>query len=188
MATLTVPTLNEELAMQRTIEVVLRRSYEGGAWHGPSLAEALAGIDARAALARPIAGAHTIWELTHHLMAWTREVTRRLETGRAAMPAEGDWPEVPSESEPAALDGAWSRLRASLDEARDALLATLGTFPPERLDVPVAAIGEPVTYGQMLIALAEHNAYHGGQAMLLRRALDGTRSPPPRDPDAITES
>ena len=73
---------------------VLRRSFDGHSWHGPSLADVLDGVDARAALAHPVAGAHSIWELTHHLMAWTREVTRRLEGQPAGMPREGDWPEI----------------------------------------------------------------------------------------------
>jgi len=178
--------------MRPQLEVVLRRSFDGGAWHGPSLRDALADVDAAAALARPVPAAHNIWELTHHLMAWTREVTRRLETGRAAMPIEGDWPGPVTESDAAARDAAWAWLRASLDEARDALLGALGTFPVERLDERVTSLdgegvpGGYVTFRQMVIGLAEHNAYHGGQVVLLKRAL--AVAPPPRDVSAITES
>ena len=137
--------------MRSALELVLRRSFDGGAWHGPSVADALRDVDARTALARPVPTAHSVWELTHHLMAWTREVTRRLRTGRAAMPIEGDWPAPPTATDPDALDAEWTRLRASLDEARDALLAALSAFPPERLDEAVEAIGEPLTYAQMVI-------------------------------------
>jgi len=45
----------------------LERSFRGGAWHGPAVAETLAGIDAATAAARPLPDAHSIWENVHHL-------------------------------------------------------------------------------------------------------------------------
>jgi uncharacterized damage-inducible protein DinB len=157
---------------------VLRRSFDGQAWHGPSLSEALTGIDARTALERPVAGGHTIWELTHHVMAWTREVARRLDGAPAALPREGDWPEPFLEPDPAARDAAWASLRAELVGARDALLAAVAVFPEARLGERVGtsddpAVGGQASFGGMLIGLAEHTAYHGGQIVLLRRAIAG---------------
>jgi hypothetical protein len=49
------------------LEEQLRRSFEGGAWHGPAVGEVLAGVSPQAAAARPITGAHSIWELTLRL-------------------------------------------------------------------------------------------------------------------------
>jgi len=167
----------------------VRRSFDGGAWHGPALSDALAGVDARAAAARPVPAAHSIWELTHHVTAWTREVARRLAGAPPRMPVEGDWP-----GEADGTDESWARVRADLVAARDALLAALDEFPAERLDDRVddagdAALGALATFGQMIVGLAEHNAYHGGQIVLLRRIVDGTRlagyGP---DPAEITES
>ena len=165
----------------------LRRSYDGEAWHGPALAEALAGLSATDALRRPIAGAHSPWELLLHLTAWTHEVTRRLHGGAPALPPEGDWPAVPA-VEGIALERAWADARVALDAARDTLLAAVATLEPSRLDesfVPPsasgdgpspdgpseAALGTRHTVHGMLVGLAEHNAYHGGQLVLLRRAL-----------------
>lgn len=150
----------------------LRRSFDGGAWHGPALADALRGVDARAAATHPIPGAHSIWELALHLDAWTREVARRLGGSAPAEPRDGDWLEGA-----AASDAGWDAARASLAAARDLLLAAVATFPPGQLDHPLPrpeasgdVAGAP-TYAVMLAGLAEHNAYHGGQVALLRRAL-----------------
>ena len=41
----------------------LKRAYEGNAWHGPSVSEALAGVNAAQAHARPLANAHSIGNL-----------------------------------------------------------------------------------------------------------------------------
>ena len=45
----------------------LKRIHNGGAWHGPALREALAGVTAEQATMRPVPGAHSIWELVLHL-------------------------------------------------------------------------------------------------------------------------
>jgi uncharacterized damage-inducible protein DinB len=114
-------------------------------------------------------------------------VTRRLGGAPAGMPAEGNWVEPPDAGE----DG-WRRLRASLDDARQALMSALAEFPADRLDDRVRELqldgspGGEVTMRLMLVGLAEHNAYHGGQIALLRKAL--APAPPSPDPAAITES
>jgi hypothetical protein len=48
----------------------LKRAYEGPAWSGPSLLEVLDGISAERAASRLIPGAHTIWEILAHIVAW----------------------------------------------------------------------------------------------------------------------
>jgi len=57
----------------------LRRSYEGQAWHGPSLRELLDGVTSEQAAAKPISGAHSIWELVFHVTAWEREALAVME-------------------------------------------------------------------------------------------------------------
>ena len=158
----------------------LRRSVDGPAWHGPALSEALDGLDSHAAATRPIPHAHTIWELVLHLTAWTREVTRRAEGAAPAMPPEGDWPEEPMRCD----EEHWRDARRRLVEANHALLAAVERMDPARLDARMAPTPEPGapppsdaalgvrhTVHGMLVGLAEHNAYHGGQIALLRRAL-----------------
>ena len=159
----------------------LRRSFDGGAWHGPALADALVGVDADTALARPFAGAHSIWDLTHHVAAWTREVARRVAGAPPGLPAEGDWPAPVTSTDPTEREAAWQLVRDELTDARDMLLDVVAACPPDRLDervgmAPGSALGAFVTFGEMLVGLAQHNAYHGGQIVLLRRAIAATRA------------
>ena len=148
----------------------LRRSLHGPAWHGPALLEALDDVSPREAQARPLAGAHSIAELAFHALAWMEEVTRRLDGTAPSLPARGDWP-----SDDAALPLVESiRL---LRQAGDTLDATLAALPPARLGAIVggpqrdAPTGSGVTYAAMLHGLAQHNAYHGGQIAMLKKAL-----------------
>jgi uncharacterized damage-inducible protein DinB len=150
----------------------LGRAVNGGAWHGPALAELLGGVDAAAAAARPIAGAHTIWEVALHADAWQRIVARRL-AGEAfrEMPPEIDWPPVTD-----TRAAAWEAVRAGLREGRDKLDATLSAFPAARLDETVR--GSRSTYYATVHGLVQHHVYHAGQVALLLRALGrGTGGP-----------
>jgi hypothetical protein len=94
----------------------VRLAHAGPAWHGASLAENLAGINAEQAASRPIPEAHSVWEIVLHLSAWVNEVTRRMEGGSPDLPAEGDWPAVGRVS-----DEAWARATAALAEAHERL-------------------------------------------------------------------
>ena len=73
------------------LEAQLRASFEGEAWHGPSVMETLRGVGAADAHARPIAGAHGIWELVLHLSATYRLVLRRLRGDATALAPDDDW-------------------------------------------------------------------------------------------------
>ena len=56
----------------------LERAFRGGAWHGPALAQTLADVDAATASRRPLASAHTIWEIARRAGAWIDVARRRL--------------------------------------------------------------------------------------------------------------
>ena len=56
----------------------IRRAFEGSAWHGDSILELLADVNAKTAAARPIKDAHSIWEILLHIAAWDDVVSRRI--------------------------------------------------------------------------------------------------------------
>src|SRR5580700_10957438 len=113
---------------------LLERAFRGGAWHGPAVAEALAGVDAATAAARPIAGAHSIWEIVQHLTTWNEVPLRRLDGERLQnLPAERDFPPV---AELSADD--WRAALAALEDAHSALHARVRDLADGQLDDPVA--------------------------------------------------
>ncbi|MDX1501937.1 MAG: DinB family protein [Thermoanaerobaculia bacterium] len=146
----------------------LERAFRGGAWHGPSVLEALDGVDAVLAARRPIGSAHTIGEIVLHLTAWI-DVARRRIAGEAiaALPDEADWPAAGGE------EAAWRTARERLDDAHARLHAAALELDDERLDDPVAG-SDPTVRGQLLGVL-QHNVYHAGQIVLLRRAAGDSR-------------
>lgn len=146
-----------------SIADLLERAFRGGAWHGPAVAEALAGVDAATAAARPLAGAHSIWEIVHHLAVWNDVPRRRLDGERLQnLPPERDWPPVTDLSA-----GAWQAAQAALQDAHAALHARVLGLADGQLDDPV--VGSDPTVRGMLFGVLQHNAYHAGQIVLLRK-------------------
>lgn len=149
----------------------LTRSHDRQPWHGPSRRALLTGVSAREAAMRPIAGAHSIWELVLHMTAWTREVSRRLHGAAPAEPAEGDWPAVGEPSE-----ARWAQACLDLDRAHAALLSIVAALSPTRLadrvgDIDEPSLGTAPSVALMVAGIAEHDAYHCGQVAMLKRAI-----------------
>ena len=147
-----------------TVSRALASVYAGPAWHGPSVRDALRGVDARMAASRPAPDRHTIWELVLHLAYTRHRVLLRMGEGerRFPHPLRGAWwPQPPSDVD----ERAW----------RDAL-ALLGAYHHRLLDVvrraPRTALrrvrpGRRETIAHELLGVAFHDAYHAGQIRML---------------------
>ena len=143
------------------------RGFAGPAWHGPSVRDVLRDLSATAAAAQPVAGAHSIWELVHHITAWKVFIRRRLqgEVITGVTPAD-DWPAVV-----ATADAAWAESLSALDSAHQALLETIAALTPARLGETLASEpGTTETVYTSLLGLVQHDLYHAGQIAILRRA------------------
>ncbi|HVP44063.1 MAG TPA: DinB family protein [Terriglobales bacterium] len=152
------------MAALATITDQMRRSFDGDAWHGPAVMEILKGVTARQAAAKPLSGAHSIWELVLHLTTWSSVVTRRLK-GEALEPtAAEDYPAISDQSE-----AAWQRAVESLRRTHDALLAAVERLPESRLADAVP--GKPYSFEFMLLGVVQHDLYHAGQIALLKKAF-----------------
>lgn len=147
---------------------LLRRTVHGPMWHGPALLEVLDGVDADGAAAHPIAGAHSIWELVLHTAAWAEIAALRL-TGDPHAHVT-DLENFPPVGDPSGE--AWSDAKARLVSAYESLAARTRALDTARLSEMVT--GHDYTVATMLHGVVEHGTYHGGQMILLKRAL-GTR-------------
>ena len=141
----------------------LNRAFEGEAWHGPAVVEILEGITAQQAAARPLNGAHSIWEITLHIAAWERAVLRRLQGDRAELLTEEDWPAVTETDEQA-----WERAKEALRQNHDELRSAISLLDESRLDQPIIE-GMSSVY-VTLHGIIQHSLYHAGQIAILKKA------------------
>ena len=123
--------------------------------------EALEGITAADAAARPVARAHTIGELVLHMARWKRAVASRL----------GGRPDVPSDAEnfPDFRARDWKKAVTELRRAHAALRAAIARLGPERLEEP-AVPGGTACFLQAH-GIVHHDLWHAGQILVLKRAL-----------------
>jgi len=144
------------------IQDQLRRAFKGGAWHGPSVMEALKGVDARRAAARPITRAHSIWEIVLHVAAWENVVRRRLR-GEWFKPSPAqNWP-VPRRVDPAS----WRAAIARLVRGHEALRRAVARLDDAKLMTPFKGR----KYGPYFIlhGVIQHDLYHAGQIAVLKK-------------------
>lgn len=142
----------------------IRRTVTGPMWHGPALDDVLADVTPAEAASRPVAGAHSIWELVLHVAVWAEVALARIGPEPLVAPEE-DWPPVPEQTAEH-WENALERLHASYEQ----LARTVEGMEDTALRATVALPGPRHTLEVMLHGVVEHGAYHGGQIMLLRRA------------------
>ena len=116
--------------------------------------------------ARPAADGHTVWEELEHLRIAQEDILRYTLEKSWTSPRwpEGYWPEVqtPTDSQ---WDASLSAFRSDLGEvialARDEAVDLTAEIPH----------GEGRSYLRELLLVADHNAYHLGQVVEIRRLL-----------------
>ncbi|HJR60057.1 MAG TPA: DinB family protein [Vicinamibacterales bacterium] len=149
----------------------LEREHAGDPWHGSPLSQILDGITWEQAASKPLAGAHSIWELVLHMTGWKNEVRHRLAGARAGEPEAGDWPVVGQVS-----PERWIDAREKLELAHRLLVSAVKDFPEPNLFTPSndardREIGVGVSYYELLHGIVQHDAYHAGQIAILKKGV-----------------
>jgi uncharacterized damage-inducible protein DinB len=143
----------------------IERSVSGPMWHGPALADLVSDVTAPQAAERVIPGAHSIWELVLHVTSWTEIARERLIGSAKADPTpEEDWPPVTDTSAEA-----WRAAVERLKEAHRELAADIAKLSDSDLIGRVPGKDHIVLV--MVHGIVEHDAYHGGQIAILKKAL-----------------
>lgn len=140
----------------------LQRTFQGRAFHGPAVEEALEGVTAKMAAARSPGGAHNIWQIVRHITFW-QDTARRWLQGDHRRPGPGDdWADVIDKSEGEWRKTLWN-LRRSNELLRD-----------EAMLLDEARLQEPMFEGMIRVevvlhGIIQHNIYHAGQISLLKK-------------------
>ena len=143
----------------------LQRAHEGEAWHGPSVMEVLANVNAEKAVARPIPAGHNIWEITLHIAAWQNFVCKRLEGEAFEATPEQDWPAVPVKD-----DEHWQQTIQDLEKGYGKLYAAIQRLNDDDLENKFVP-GKPYTIYFLLHGVIQHNLFHAGQIALLKKSV-----------------
>jgi uncharacterized damage-inducible protein DinB len=135
----------------------LERTFNGPAWHGPSVLETLDKITVGHAQ-NQFKDSHTIIQLIAHMATWRKFVTEHFR-GNDSYEVEDDM-NFPS---PTNLNETIQLLKSSQDE----LMAALKQFPEEKMRDKVPT--REYSFQTMLHGIIHHDLYHLGQIALLNR-------------------
>jgi hypothetical protein len=137
-------------------------------WHGgPTPLGALRGVSAEQAVWRPAPGRKTIWELMLHIAYWKYAVRRQLERttargGFARKPA--NWPEAPTRAD----EERWREDIALLRAEHERLVLAISRVPLSRYGAATPT-RRRWTVGELIVGIAQHDAYHAAQIQLMKR-------------------
>lgn len=135
----------------------------GAAWHGDPVWQVLDTISAEQAATRPIAEAHTIWEIVAHMTFWENVVVQRLAGLQAGLVEELNFPPMPVASEEN-----WRKTLEEFHASNRAFRQALAGLAPAKLNELTAA-RKRTFYGEAH-GIMEHHVYHLGQIALLKKA------------------
>ncbi|MGB7556788.1 MAG: DinB family protein [Candidatus Korobacteraceae bacterium] len=140
------------------------RVMHGSPWHGDAIWKILDSISAEKAASRPIANAHSIWEIVGHMAFWEDVAGKRIEGLRAGLMEEGNFPPAP----PAATEANWQKTLEAFRASNQMFRAALQKLEVSYLD-QLSAAGKRSYYDEAH-GLMEHSVYHAGQIALLAKA------------------
>ena len=143
----------------------IRRAFEGVAWHGDSVLELLADVNAKTAAAHPIKDAHSIWELILHIAAWDEAVRRRAGGKAVTLSDQENFPPVTETTE-----ATWCKAIEHTKQSHDQLVKAVAAFPDSRLMEQVPGKTEKYyNFFYMFSGIVQHELYHAGQIALLKK-------------------
>lgn len=140
--------------------------WQGSPWYGSAVINGLRDITLQEASGR-IANQHTIAEILHHMTQWKKfslEKLRGNETFDIQVDSHADWIVLND------LDEAtWEQFKNRYAQVTNDLLAEIPNHPDEILGNLVS--GRKYTYREMMEGITEHDIYHLGQIMLLKKIM-----------------
>ena len=146
---------------------MFRAAAHGKTWHGQSVLQTLENITTEEAAAHPIPESHSIWDYLLHIINWRNYALRNLlddEPYIVDLNSEKDWTTI-TDFSPIAWEAALELYNKSTDE----LSAAIKRIDDSKLEEIVS--GHKFTFYTLLHGVIQHDVYHSGQIVLLKKIL-----------------
>ena len=135
----------------------------GDCWIGSNFKEALHGVGAATAAKSIQPNTNSIWQLVSHIIYWRLSVVNRLE-GNLNPPPFPDFM-LPEEMN----EASWKQTLVDFETTYHLLRNTIQHFKEENLEKPSPK--EEQTFYQLMMGCLQHDAYHLGQLVLVKKLL-----------------
>ncbi|RYY68008.1 MAG: DinB family protein [Chitinophagaceae bacterium] len=143
------------------LKKLLADHFDGEPWIEVQILASLQGLTARDA-AKNIQGLNSIWQIVHHMRCWRETLLRRLQGEQIPSPDNNYFEAIPVVSEKH-----WMEALEKLTRSQQALLHYLSTD----IDMDEKPPGSVYSRYELLQGVLQHDAYHLGQVILIRKLL-----------------
>jgi uncharacterized damage-inducible protein DinB len=135
----------------------------GDCWIGINCRDALANMDAAMAIHPGANGGNCTWQLVNHIIYWRTITVARL--GGSLQPPPFEDFMLPPEGS----NEHWKQTLLDFEAAYHQLRSTILHFKAEDLDKPSPK--KEQTYYELLMGCLQHDSYHLGQIVLLKKGF-----------------
>jgi uncharacterized damage-inducible protein DinB len=144
------------------LKKLFRDHFNGDPWIDVSIAGSLKDIKAADA-AKRLYGLNSIWQIVHHMTCWRETLLERLRGALIPSPADNYFTPV---SDPSAK--AWTQALTRLKISQKNILLYL---QKEWKDADQKPGSSPYSRYELIQGLLQHDAYHLGQVLLIKKLL-----------------
>lgn len=143
------------------IAALFEAFYDGECWIGLNFKQAIKGVGVPLATKKKGETFNSIWQLVNHIIYWRKTVMIRMQ-GVLGNPPMPDFyqPETADQQ-------AWKETLLHFEEVQKQLVKAIRSFPTADLDKASPMKGQ--TYYQLIIGCLQHDGYHMGQIILLKK-------------------
>ncbi len=163
-----IPKSDQAGANDSTLRNRLRELLRGRGAHA-DFDSAIAGLPGDLRGKKPAGAAHTAWQILEHLRIAQWDILEFSRNPRHVSPEfpSGYWPPTEAPADDAAWDASVRAFRSDLGAMIGLISAAADLFAP----VPHPDASQEHTLLREALILADHNSYHLGELVLLRRLL-----------------
>jgi hypothetical protein len=140
----------------------LQNLYNGDPWIEVTFTEQLKRVDARLAVQR-INGSNCIWQIVNHIIFWHQRAIRYMNNEQPEQ--DGDLPDFYIPENHGTEN--WNATQHRLEHSFAQLAEVVRSFPEDKLYEVFPGTDHAAVY--YIQGLAEHDAYHLGQIVLLMK-------------------
>ncbi|WP_433832890.1 DinB family protein [Flavobacterium anhuiense] len=138
--------------------------YNGNPWLEVNLDNTLKNITAEQAYRKINPNLNTIWEIVNHLIQWRRNILERMQGEVIKTPDHNYFVPVLDPSEVA-----WEQSLQTLAKSQDSWTAFFENF--DDADLAKIYVNNGHTYYEHLHGIIQHDVYHLGQIVILKKLL-----------------
>lgn len=152
------------MSESKRISNLYQSIYDGNPWLEVNLVHTLKEVTADQAYRKINPNLNTIWEIVNHLIQWRRNILGRVQGESITTPDHNYFVPVIDSSE-----AAWEQSLQNLLKTQDQWRVFLADFKDADLDIIYTHNNH--TYYEHIHGIIQHDVYHLGQIVILKKLL-----------------